>query len=91
MPIKLKDNNSAHKITTSKIRLRDPEEDLYEDDHEEPRYRYVERDNSYLVAKIVMAVIGAILLLFIAYYAGHESGYIDGKNSNRYSNSHYSY
>lgn len=91
MPIKLKDNNSTHKIDTSKIRLRDPEEDLYEDNYEEPRYRYVERDNSYLVAKIVMAVIGTILLLFIAYYAGHESGYIDGKNSNRYSNSHYSY
>ena len=89
MPIKLKDNNNTHRTVTPKIRLRDPEEDLYE--HEEPRYRYVERDNSYLVAKIVMAVIGTILLLFIAYYAGHESGYIDGKNSNRYSNSHYSY
>ena len=90
MPIKLKDNN-IHRTATSKIRLRDPEEDLYEDDYEEPRYSYIERDNSYLVAKIVMAVIGAILLLFITYYAGHESGYIDGKNSIRYSNSQYSY
>ena len=40
MPIKLKDNNNAHKITTSKIRLRDPEEDLYEDDHEEPLFPF---------------------------------------------------
>lgn len=91
MPIKLKDNNNTHGTATPKIRLRDPEEDLYEDDYYESRSRYVEPHDSYLTAKIVMIVLGIILLLFVVYYAGHESGYVDGKNSNRYSNSQYPY